>query len=428
MLPSNNRLMFARRDLLKLFAVGSIGSLIQTKPSAAKQVVSADRPRYFIFIYLQGGIDAIYTTDPKTRADVEAGVDVPYKPEEITTIGGRRVGPHLAMLGDAVKDLTIINGVHTNVLNHVTGTRQFLRLKIGADGRMPTFASILSSQRDSQAVGEIFIDARGGPNGIYAPRFLGSQRGNIFEGANRPDFFALLESTPPDDRRRLARAFRTQRDRFSHADRVSAEQLTTAYNIEETARFFERSADVANMPSTRWEEPGKLAKASTSLQRALWLVENDLANCVFVQHQSYWDTHALNGPLQTSAAKDIYPTLARFIAELRARKNRYGSLWDNTMIIAASELGRFPKLNAYGGKDHFPEMPVMLFGKSLRKGTFGATGKLMEALPISLTTGQYDPKGTRVTLDDVSATLLSIVGINGADYGYFGRQLEFVRG
>ena len=419
--------MFARRDLLKLFAVGSIGSLIQPRPSIAKQNASADRPRYFVFVYLQGGVDAIYTTDPKTVADVDVGVDVPYKPEAIATIGNHRVGPHLQMLGDAVKDLTIINGVHTNVLNHITGTRQFLRMKIGADGRMPTFASILSTQRDSQAVGEMFVDVAGGSNGIYAPRFLGSRGGKSYD-EDREDFFELVERTSPDDRRRLARAFRGQRDLLSHADRISQEQLTTASNIEETARFFERSADVANMPNTRWEDGGQPMnpRFSNSLQRTLWLVENDLANCVFLQHQAPWDTHALNTPGQTQGATEAFPALGRFIAELHARKNRHGSLWDNTIVVASSELGRFPRLNAYEGKDHFPEMPVMLFGKSLRKETFGATGRLMEAQPVSLATGRPDPKGTKITLDDVSATLLSLAGIDPAAYGYFGRQLEFV--
>src|SRR5262245_56888283 len=94
--------------------VPSLGALA-ARPARAKERTRHpdDRPRYFVFICLDGGIDAIYTTAPKVKDEVAAGVDVPFAAGDIRTFGPNVVGPHLALLGDPVRDLCIINGVST---------------------------------------------------------------------------------------------------------------------------------------------------------------------------------------------------------------------------------------------------------------------------------------------------------------------------
>lgn len=418
-----------RRDLLKLLAAGSIGSLIPS-PGGARSTRHHpdDRARYFVLVHLSGGIDAVFTTDPRVKSDVASGVDVPYRADAISSFGDHVVGPHLALAGDAVKQLTIINGVHTHVLNHVSGSRQLLRMKIGADGRMPTLLHILGAQRDTQPVGELYVNVDGSSNGVFAPHFLGSVDGDT-------DFYDLVEATSGDDLRRLARIYGGQASRLARGDRLSHEQLATASNITDCARFFERVADVAPMKREDWYSdryPNQKAMwgytekgIAYSFQRILWALENDLASCVVAQ-QDGWDTHLTNTLTQSRLAGWLYPALARFIDGLRTRRNRHGSLLDNTVVVLASELGRFPRLNLFDGKDHLPEAPMILLGKKLRKGVFGATGKLMEAQPISFETGRAQQGGERVMLDDVSATLLSMAGIDPISYGYTGRPLEFM--
>lgn len=52
-------------------------------------------PRYFFQIMLGGGIDAIYSFDPKERSEVEPRVDVPFASKDIVTVGNVRLGPHV---------------------------------------------------------------------------------------------------------------------------------------------------------------------------------------------------------------------------------------------------------------------------------------------------------------------------------------------
>ncbi len=404
-----------------MLAAGSIGAMIPAPAATAAgtRFHRDDRPRYFVFVFLSGGIDAVHTTDPKTRAEVGADIDIPYKPGAIKELGTHRVGPHLAMMGDAVKDLTIINGVDVHVLNHISGVRQFLHMKLGADGRMPTISTILGSQRDTQPVGELYVDVAGSSNGVFAPHFLGSVK------TKQTDFFQLVEATSPEDLRRLARVYRGKADGLRRSDHGSGEIRTTATNIADCARFFDRVADLKPMKLEAWDPAPSPTSMSKSLQRVLWALENDLSTCVFTE-QAGWDTHQWNVKLQTSQANDLYPSLGKFFQALHTRSNRHGVLADNTVVVIASELGRFPKLNQFDGKDHWPEAPHMLFGKRFRRGMFGATGKSMEGLPISFETGLAKSGGNLVTLDDLSATLLEVAGIEPRSYGYTGRQLEFL--
>ena len=46
-------------------------------------------PRVLIQVFLRGGMDAVLTTDPKTRREVAPEIDVPYGEDEIRTSRAR---------------------------------------------------------------------------------------------------------------------------------------------------------------------------------------------------------------------------------------------------------------------------------------------------------------------------------------------------
>jgi uncharacterized protein (DUF1501 family) len=126
------------------------------------------------------------------------------------------------------------------------------------------------------------------------------------------------------------------------------------------------------------------------------------------------------------------PVFDRFLSEMTAVRNGFGTLASTTAILCGSELGRFPVLNADLGKDHFPEAPYLFLGPGINTGdgqgsVFGTTGKQMQALPVSPKTGRaVGTNGHLVTLDDVGATLLMLAGIEPERYGYDGRRLDFL--
>lgn len=415
-----------RRDALKIFGTSAALPFVPLSQRAFGGIRHRDdRPRYFVFVFISGGLDAIYGPDPKTRADVAPGVDVPYKPDQISTFGKQSVGPFLKVLGDWNQELSIVKGVHTGVLNHISGGVQFLRLKLGSDRRMPSIMSILGAERDSQAVPNLSVGFTSLDD--FSPDFHGS--------SSFGSFYRMLEASPPEDLRRLAKSYRRHAKRLGGRG-APATQKQTAENLLTSARLFERVVDVPKLEKESWGTRAKKEDREsrgaevppmeeTSFQRILWILENDLA-CSVLTGSYGWDTHQYNDRDQTTHASRLFPALARFIDELHRRRNRFGTLADNTVLFIGSELGRFPRLNQFSGKDHFPDVTYMLMGKSLKNGAFGATGKQMEGLPVSLRTGSPGPNAHKPSVNDMAVTLLSLAGIAPGAYGYSGKLLSFL--
>ena len=88
-----------RRDLLRWAAAALTGAALSRAGRVARAAPPPPArrgPRYLLSIYLSGGIDAVLTTDPRTRSEVEPGVDLPYAPDRIVEASGLRLGPSFA--------------------------------------------------------------------------------------------------------------------------------------------------------------------------------------------------------------------------------------------------------------------------------------------------------------------------------------------
>jgi hypothetical protein len=112
-----------------------------------------------------------------------------------------------------------------------------------------------------------------------------------------------------------------------------------------------------------------------------------------------WDAHADVFPrLKDDLLPPVDRAFATLIDDLEAR-----GLLDQTLVIAMGEFGRTPKVNASGGRDHWPYCySVVLAGGGIRGGTtFGSSDKL----------GAY-PDTDAVTPGDLAATLLSKLGLD----------------
>jgi len=182
-----------------------------------------------------------------------------------------------------------------------------------------------------------------------------------------------------------------------------------------------------------WAEPGRPASAplALALSRARWAIENDIAACCQISVDRYgqpWDSHADNTRLQGASSASAIPLIARFLAALGSVRNDHGLLADQTLVVIGSELGRFPRLNGGQGKDHWPEVALLFWGAGVvHQRAFGQTGTHLQALPVSLRTGRgVATGGELLTLDDVGATLLQLVGLDPAPRGYAGRHLDFL--
>jgi hypothetical protein len=62
-----------------------------------------------------------------------------------------------------------------------------------------------------------------------------------------------------------------------------------------------------------------------------------------------WDTHQKNEERVARLAGDVDPGFASLIADLKQR-----GMLERTLVVWMGEFGRTPKINANGGRDHFP--------------------------------------------------------------------------
>jgi hypothetical protein len=411
----NSRMPSRRRFLelgLHATAALALGPMLTRRASAA----AVTAPRYVVFIVLHGGYDAIFTTDPRTPREVDPGVDVPYAPDAIVERGGRRLGPHLACMADHLPGMAILNGVRTNTAAHDIGTMQLVRCKTNTISRAPSLLDLIGHAREGQLLGSVAI---GADETHYSSGFFGTA---AFEagGDVQSDIFDQILQQSPDEQAMIAASLRAQRKALvSHA---GDDRRWLVEQLESGAQLWSQASRWPKLEVEPWA--AKYNELPRRLQRAAWVLENDIARGALVHGTMLWDTHEKNSPRQTGANKYTMPLIARFLDHLRTRKNAHGSLADQTLVIVGTEMGRLPFLNTHAGKDHLPQIPFMMFWPGLRAQTFGLTGKQMETRNISVRTGGAGDHP--LMLDDVGVTLLRRFGIDPALHGYVGTSLDFV--
>ena len=119
-----------------------------------------------------------------------------------------------------------------------------------------------------------------------------------------------------------------------------------------------------------------------------------------------WDTHQdLYSKLKERYPGDkwaLLPSLDFALSGLISDLSDRGML-DETLVVVMGEFGRTPKLNANGGRDHWPRaFSVALAGGGVRGGQIiGQSDSLGES-----------PKDRPVTPADLAATIYTLLGIN----------------
>jgi hypothetical protein len=111
-----------------------------------------------------------------------------------------------------------------------------------------------------------------------------------------------------------------------------------------------------------------------------------------------WDSHVNNHEIHRKLVKQLDPAYAALLRDLKRR-----SLLEHTIVVCCGEFGRTPKINPFGGRDHWPTgFSLALSGGSLRTG---------------LALGATDPEGVKdparpITVEDVHATILKSLGLD----------------
>lgn len=155
------------------------------------------------------------------------------------------------------------------------------------------------------------------------------------------------------------------------------------------------------------------AMLSDTAERVLDLFAADQATCAAVEYTGTgglgFDTHAGND-LQSVHFNSLFTELNTICRSLETRQDSNGApLMDTTTIVVFSEMGRHPKLNSRGGREHWTYTPAMLIGAGVRGGAnVGGYDGALQGEPIDLDSGLPAEGGTALDPRHLGATLMAI--------------------
>jgi hypothetical protein len=111
-----------------------------------------------------------------------------------------------------------------------------------------------------------------------------------------------------------------------------------------------------------------------------------------------WDTHSYHYRGIETQMPDFDKAFAGLIRDLDQR-----GLLDTTLVLVTSEFGRTPKVNAGGGRDHWPRVfSIVMAGGGIRRGqVFGSSDGLAA-----------EPKDQPLSVEDYVTTVYHLLGID----------------
>ena len=379
-----------RRDRLK---VGGLGPLGLGLPGRA-EAVGGSRPGAVILLMMVGGPSQIETFDPKPEAPAE--VRGPFRSIE-TALSGVRVVEHLPGIARRMGRLTLIRSLHHHAApihetgHQLIGTGRLCRL----DDEHPHLGSVVSARLGASGGLPPFVILPGpiGHTGVAVPHGqTAGALGRSFEPFALGDDPASAAYDP-------AAAFNRAR-RFLDG----AEALRSAGTPTRSSR---RAFDLdAERDATR-DAFGRTPIGQGCLL-ARRLVESGVRVVVVNQFETVfgrpsWDAHG-SGPFATleDYAGKLLPAFDRAFSALVDDLEDRGLL-ASTLVVASGEFGRTPRINAAGGRDHWPgAWSALVAGAGAAGGqVIGATDRIAS-----------EPVDRPVALAELFATMASALGLS----------------
>ena len=403
---SKNCQGLSRRELLQVGGLGVLGLTLADQLRSEAGAKPPPRPRSdpsCIFIFLEGGPSQLETFDPKPLAPGD--VRGPYGPIA-TSVSGLQICELLPMMAQRmhrcalIRSLTGFDGSHTAhmaLTGFARGTTThgavITRLQ-GDTGTMPPYVHIGGKLFMSPGVG-------GGVFGAACEPILIT---NPLAGQSLPEW-QLAGDIP-------ATRFQHRRELLTSLDRLRAKAGAAAEKMD---AIHQRAADI--LTSTRVRDAFDLSKEreqvrsrygvnlfGQSLLMARRLVE---AGTRFVQVKWYdwdgaWDIHGFNSTGVERMEEELCPRFDQSMTALLDDLNDRGLL-SSTLVVAMGEMGRTPKLNHWGGRDHWgASLFALLAGGGVPGGTVIGSTDATAGHPA--TSPVYPP--------ELAATIYRLMGIN----------------
>jgi hypothetical protein len=429
--------------LLRVGGLSTLGLTMQHLMQArAGQVEKATgqsstfgRAKRCIFLYMWGGPPHHDTFDPKP----DAAADIRGEFDPIATnVPGIFVSDHLPWLADQADKYTIVRAVNHVDADHISASHDLL-----TGNAYPRVSNLITARRsDHPHIGAVLAKLRPRtgdlPPYIQLPCLLKSNSGKVIPGqyggflGKKYDPFiinAVPNKEPVEDP--------TFAQFAPEATRLE-EGLTSirldgvrrlAELLDDRARALDRSLVARELDSLRQQAFSLLcspkAREAFNLSAEDPKLRDRYGRHTFGQEvlfarrlveagvplvTVYWR----NGPPRTDIGWDNHinnfpnlknwqlPPLDRAFSALLEDLSQRGML-DDTLVVWMGEFGRSPRIDANGGRNHWPRVfSIVMAGAGIRGGeVYGASDR----------DGAY-PKDNPVSPHDVGATIFHLLGID----------------
>ncbi len=399
-----------RRDFLRAGALGlsglALSDLLRLRAEGAAPNRSAAKS--VIFVFLAGGPSHIDMYDLKPEAPAEIRGE--FKPIE-TNVPGMRMCELMPLEARIADKLAVVNGVQT-IDTHSAWT---VMTGYNEKDRRPVFGSTVSRLWGNSRDGlPTYVSLRG-ENGADPgePAYLGAAHrpftpdGPGLENLGLPSGLSLDRLEHRKELLRSLDAFRRNVD--DQAGNLAGVDAYTKQALDIiTSRRAVEAFDVSREPAKvreRYDKATRLLLAVRLVEAGVPVVTLSLAGTCIPNGD--WDTHA--GSDQGSktnfvSLREKLPVYDRAIHAMITDLYDRG-LDRQTLIVICGEFGRTPRINKFGGRDHWaPAGSVVFAGGGLKMGqAIGNTGRYAERAVDHTYTAQ-----------SVLATIYHVLGIDPA--------------
>ena len=414
----------ARRDFLRVGGLGLGGLALSDLMAANKSLI---KDKSVIFLFMHGGPSQFETFDPKMDAPSEIrsvtgeiktkipGVTFGSTFERLASLADKFSIVRSFVTGDAVHDIKTIVGKDTLKAN-IGSLYSRIAGPLRQGSAMPTNVALFP-KAVSSAAGPVIkqfgdFTSSGEFGATYQPFVPGTGSGA------QSDMTLSMPQQRMDDRRSLltsldqwkremdaCAAIGGMSDFQSLAFDVLRRGVSDAFDLsKEDPRLIARYDTSKLLPkdriSTQWNNREHYADNAATLGRLLLMARRLCERgCGFVTVTTsfVWDMHAdnNNAPCRTGmdyVGRPFDHAVSALIEDIEAR-----GLSEKIMLVCCGEMGRSPKLNAKGGRDHWGGLaPLMIYGGGLKMG---------QVIGQSARNGG-EPASEPITIPDLISTIM----------------------
>jgi uncharacterized protein (DUF1501 family) len=408
-----------RRELLSVGVCGALGLTLGQFFRLEAQAASTGRKiepkaKAVIHIYLQGGFAQTDSWDPKPDAPAEyRGILDPVK----TKLPGVLFSSHMQKTATVADKLTVVRALTHTEVDHSRGEHNMMTGYRPSPALVyPSMGSVVSHEFGPQKDMPPYITLPNIGSQYMGSGYLSNAHGPFSLGADpaRPGFSVRDLSLPRgvnEDRFTRRREWKSLVDEhFSQSEKddsldtmdsfyqraygmLSNKQVREAFNLKSESDKTKQLYGIASSGGAAYRTTG-----GARFIMARRLIEAG-ARFVSVTFGS-WDTHAFH----YNGIENQMPALDRAFAGLITDLDQRGLL-DSTLVIVNSEFGRTPKINAGGGRDHWPRVfSILLAGGGIKRGqVYGASDGLAA-----------EPSKDALSVEDYAHTLYHLMGIDAS--------------